>query len=518
MIKWVKSGVALLFSAMMLCILVLVVGSFDQIAFACKREFLLGQGTMLLCGMAFLSALAIVITCWRTYPKTKKRHAWKRLLFWGILFAVQLVLCFHAYFLSGWDSEALLDAAYRCARGEVFDNERYFSMYPNNIPLFMVYFWIIRIIRFVLGDPGLDRCVYIIIAGQCVLNTCTGMLCQGIVRKETGSAKAALFAALVYAAFIGLSPWLMIPYSDSMALIFPTLILALYQRFKDRNWAWPVIGAVSALGYMIKPQAVIVFVAIVLVECMSMLAGRKLLLWMKRAAGAVAALALVAGSGSYMLKKAIPMELDPSKNMGMLHFAMMGLNTETNGVYSYDDLVFSRSFETVEERKEAQLQEIGRRLSSMSSADMLDHLKKKTLTNYADGTFAWGCEGEFFKNWIADKDEHLSPFLKSIINTAHPHYLILQTYMQSIWLALLLGSVFFCVRIGCSDFSLAMMLSIIALTVFELVFEARARYLYLYAPLYIMLGVQGIWRLLSTISRGKGLKNSHGVSGVECEI
>ena len=35
------------------------------------------------------------------------------------------------------------------------------------------------------------------------------------------------------------------------------------------------------------------------------------------------------------------------------------------------------------------------------------------------------------------------------------------------------------------------MLSILGLTIFELLFEARARYLFTYAPLYIILAVQG---------------------------
>lgn len=42
-----------------------------------------------------------------------------------------------------------------------------------------------------------------------------------------------------------------------------------------------------------------------------------------------------------------------------------------------------------------------------------------------------------------------------------------------------------------------MMLSIIGLTIFELLFEARARYLFTYAPVYIILGTLGLWKLLS---------------------
>lgn len=36
------------------------------------------------------------------------------------------------------------------------------------------------------------------------------------------------------------------------------------------------------------------------------------------------------------------------------------------------------------------------------------------------------------------------------------------------------------------------MLAIIGLTLFELIFEARARYLYTYVPLYIVLAIYGV--------------------------
>ena len=40
------------------------------------------------------------------------------------------------------------------------------------------------------------------------------------------------------------------------------------------------------------------------------------------------------------------------------------------------------------------------------------------------------------------------------------------------------------------------MLAVIGLTVFELLFEPRARYLYTYAPFYIILAVSGIQMII----------------------
>lgn len=40
------------------------------------------------------------------------------------------------------------------------------------------------------------------------------------------------------------------------------------------------------------------------------------------------------------------------------------------------------------------------------------------------------------------------------------------------------------------------MLAIIGLTIFELIFEARARYLYTYVPLYIILAAAGVQKIV----------------------
>jgi hypothetical protein len=52
-----------------------------------------------------------------------------------------------------------------------------------------------------------------------------------------------------------------------------------------------------------------------------------------------------------------------------------------------------------------------------------------------------------------------------------------------------------------------LMLAILGLTAFELLFEARARYLYIYAPIYLILSMLGLNKVVFTIAKLK-LKNS----------
>lgn len=495
--KIVQRGIALMMAVLLLAILALVLFSYSNTEYWLKRTYLLSQPAMLAAGFGAIAALCAAGLC-RPKMKALKGARWIGLLPWGLLLACQLVLCFHAYFITGWDVRAIMDTSYAIAGGEADMHRSYFSQYPNNVSLVMLFAAIIRVVRLLLGNPGLDRCVFVLIAFQCAVNTCTGMLLRLAVNRLTGSKGLSWCTAVVYMAFIGLSPWLMIPYSDSTALIFPTAILALYQFRHDEQfgkWVWPGMGLLAGLGYMIKPQVLIAAIAIAIVETARCIFERKPVRWMRHVGGLAAVLMLLATAGMQLLIKASPIEIRPGRSMNMLHYVMMGLNSETNGSYFYDDVVLTYH---AQDKHAQQLPVIRQRLAEMGTEGLAEHLKKKTLTNYADGTFAWSCEGEFYKAWLEDKDEVLSPYLKSIIYTGGSRYNQYQTAAQCIWLALLAGCAI-CAMFGIArsehglDEACVMMLCIIGITMFQTIFEARARYLYLYAPYYAALGTGGIW-------------------------
>lgn len=509
--KLVRRAVALLMCLMLLAILALVLLAFENTAFICKKEYLLTQPVMLAVGLGVLVMLSALLL----WIKERKRCTpqWMVLLPWLALLPVQLVLCFYAYFITGWDVRGIVETAYALAGGEADMHIGYLSQYPNNISLVLVFAVLIRVLRLLLGNPGLDRCIYVLIAFQCVLSTCTGLLLRRAAEKALGSRQLSWCAALIYAGFIGLSPWLMIPYSDSVALIFPTAILALYAWRNDARlgkWVWPGIGVLSGVGYMIKPQVPITAIAIAIVETARCVLERKPAAWLRRTGLMAAILALLAGPGMQGMIKAAPIEIRPGRSMNMLHYVMMGLNQETNGSYLYDDVVLTYH---AEDKHAQQMPVIRARLADMGAQGLAEHLKKKTLTNYADGTFAWSCEGEFYLKWIEDKDAHISPFLKSIVYTGGSRYPIYQTAAQCVWLALLAGCVLFALRqmIGRADGTdeaAVMMLCIIGITLFQTVFEARARYLYIYAPFFVLLGAGGIWQTVQTVLERLGVRTN----------
>lgn len=96
------------------------------------------------------------------------------------------------------------------------------------------------------------------------------------------------------------------------------------------------------------------------------------------------------------LPKCMGYELDREQNFTVTHFLMMGLSDERNGVYDQNDVEYSASFTDRAARQEANRTVIKERIQEYGVGGMVEHLAKKTLTNYNDGTFAWGGEGDFF--------------------------------------------------------------------------------------------------------------------------
>jgi len=503
----IQRGITVLFFGTLLLILLIILFFFESTSFWLKRTYLFSQPAMLGAGLA-----GILLLCGGIYAVKGRAKCWSKwvsLLPWTGLLVLELVLCFHAYFITGWDVRGIVDTAYAIAGGEADMHHGYLSQYPNNISLVMLFAAIIRIVRMLLGNPGMDRCIYVLIAFQCVINTFTGMLMKFAAERLTNSSRLSWAIAVVYIAYIGLSPWLMIPYSDSVALIFPTAILALYLLRSSKRfgkWVWPGIGLLTGLGYMIKPQVLIVAIAIGMVEAARQTLARRPLVCLRRIGSMALVIVLLAIPGMKLLIKASPIEMRPGRSMNMLHYVMMGLNSETNGSYLYDDVVLTYH---AEDKQSAQLPVITERLSAMGVSGLAEHLKKKMLTNYADGSFAWSCEGEFYRQWIEYKDEHLSPYLRSVIYTGGSRYNAYQTALQSVWLALLAGCLLcagWLVKTGDGEERFdpwcVLMLSVIGITLFQMIFEARARYLYIYAPFYVLLGVSGIWYMIqSAMSR-----------------
>ncbi len=419
-----------------------------------------------------------------------------------VLFVMQCYVFYNIFFLSGWDVKVVRKAATYLAEGNLDkfrQYSRYYSWYPNN--LFITY--MNALILKINNNLGVFSGKYIMMSGVIICSMINSLSCYLVykVLDLIAEKKVALAGFILAVLSFGISSWTVIFYSDSVGLIFPVLCIYLYMKPVSKvpvRYIYRFLAVFTAIvGYYIKPQCVIMLIAIMVVEIIKLFCGfntKQLIKPMGILISAVFCI-LVISQSINILNTKTGIDINKEKKFGMTHFFMMGLNEEFNGVYYREDVDYSGSFDTADERKAANIEVAVKRLKNMGPDGYINLISKKMLTAYNDGTFAWGIEGEFYYKMPKDLNKRMSPYLKSVYYNNGSRNGKLMIFQQSIWLAILLGSFASCF-VKSDEYSKKQMVtlwvSVLGLTLFECLFEVRARYLYTFVPIYCVLGALGL--------------------------
>lgn len=421
-----------------------------------------------------------------------------------ILLVLQLLAAWQIYFKTGWDCGTLVQMAQKVAFGyEDIGSDPYFSMYPNNVLLVAIFAFVLRITRF-LGAEGADY--FPLVAMGCLLVNFAGFFMEDIIRKLTKKQWIAMTAWVAFIILAGLSPWISIPYSDTYSILFPVLCVWLYMQKTARN-QYVIYGAIvfcGMIGSYIKPTVLLVLIALGLVEgwrFFQTIRREKAAKTIGRAALVLAVAILAAGCAAgidQVAKYKMGCELEEEKAFTPVHYLMMGLNYKTGGTYDQWDVNLSAATQTKEERNARDFEEIKARISQMGPKGLVRHYTRKLLTNFNDGIFAWGNEGEFYWN-IPEKNNWLAVALRSFYYESGAYYSLFQVIGQGAWILAL------CCMTGLvkkekeqtTPLTALITLSVFAVICFVMLFEARARYLFLYVPLFIICAALGLERLVA---------------------
>lgn len=428
-----------------------------------------------------------------------------------VVFVVQLVVYYAAGINTGWDAGALADQSIisdvECVTSQAVQSN--FSRYPNNLFLF----WLFRR----LNDlrlaivPGVGYRAWL--AGcSCFAVSCSCFMFMRVT-KSLFTLPSRIVAVVMYIALIGLSPWFMIPYSDTFGLLVVSTMLWCFVCNRRISFKWGLLGLLAVVGYSIKPTILFVFAAMVLASL-----GIRDVSRVKRALPTVA-LAVVLGCGlglsvAHVVKESVDFGWDESKQFTVLHFAMMGLNDDTDGAYLQTDVDLSNGASSVEERRAVNLSVIEERLNAYGPLGLAKHEIRKLLTAYNDGTFAWSVEawggveaGHFeftgrFNQECRDSLAPLSSILRSLLYADGRFYVVFCTIMQTLWLIVLFGVPWSSGAVGreCSGeqgavVTAACLVAVALLSVFLLVFEVRARYLFPFGGMFVLLACMGYSQL-----------------------
>ncbi len=468
--------------------------------YAAKKSFAFSNAVLLIFGLVI--SFCILYICSFTEDKLKRININMLSI---ILFALQVFIFYHIQFMTNsWDAGTICNAAHMISRGmeETSDwYSFYYSTYPNNQLITLLYAFILK--------AGITDGFFPLVVLQCFLCSLSGKLIFDCIEILTNRRMYALFGWMLFLILLGLSGWNVVPYSDMTGLIFPIAIFRIYLSTRNGEKVflkWLLIVLLSYAGYKIKPTVIVSLIAILMAEFIEVCfacdrIGLKTILRkiIKYSCISLASIFICSNILSIGFKST-GIKIDSERYIGALHFVMMGLNSHNNGCYFQDDYELSVGISTRSERTEVQINLIKQRLKNYGAVGLMKHLAKKTLTNMNDGTFAWECEGGFYDVIYEDKDEVISPFLKSIYYSWGSWYPFFSSVEQATWLIVLLlsGGIIFARK---SKYEFMIILSLVGIVVFHLLFEARARYLIVYVPYFIIAAVVGISKLLAIIRK-----------------
>lgn len=471
-----------------------------------KKKYLLNNISLWLLGCVVLilgTALFIVLL---------RNIKWKLdyCVFIGtiILFGVQVYICKNIYFETGWDARVMVTTARQLGNG-IYQGEfdGYFSYYPNNMFLTVILSWMCKAIT-CLGDVTRQQYLMPMITLQCVISCVTGIFIYKSI-KALINEKWALAGWFFYIALLGLNPWMVIVYSDSMALFFSIVCFYLYLKSYD-SWKeivkWIGIGVLGGIGYLIKPQTVIIVIACVLVTLIQIFTQKEKKTLRIGSVGIALAVLLLAQLGGNQLVEHSAVTMEKGVKLPITHWAMMGLHPKGHGAYIRDDVLYTESFASTEEMKKANCEVIKERIKEYGASGMLEHLKKKTLINFADGNFAWRGEGNFFLTLFPDINSKVSGKLKDLFYYGKSFSgKLRETLVHGVWLQVLfwmMAAVKFVPKVQKKSGVQVLMVTLIGTVLFSLLFEARARYLMCNVSVYIVLAVLGM-RTVYTVLQSK---------------
>lgn len=418
------------------------------------------------------------------------------------LFLLQLVFVSSISTQIGWDCNNLITPA---LSEEIGSYNTYFSQYPHNLFLLLVFKGLGAIFKKLgISNMWLAYSVFNTVMVDVALLFLTKT--AALIHSEK-SAYITLWSSIL---FLGFTPYLIVPYTDTLSMPFIIAGFYFYCRiFKNQentkqtgnHTILPFLSFPLCLlaGFLIKPTVAILLIAIIIIflcchwkELLKKGTVQKHFLKMiGYFAGCI--LFLFAGyQGFHSFVNTLDMfDLNRNLSVPMTHYLMMGTNIlETETGYSYggfnmDDIGITMSQTNPEAAKKANLTEYQKRMKEFGVIGYLDFLNKKARQVTSEGDFYWGDEGSF-ADWSQVGKNTITEFV-------YPNgsYYRFYTYMlQGIWLLVFFGvalSPFFQKKETEKEFYTIVRCAIFGSLLFILIFEGRSRYLINYLPFYVLL-------------------------------
>ena len=317
------------------------------------------------------------------------------------------------------------------------------------------------------------------------------------VRKRFG-VRAQLQLVFCLASFLPHYTASAVLYTDTFSMPFVLLALCCMLQIDDRTpprtLLLLILGySISLLiGCLIKTTCLILFIAAAIVWLLT--------LHPKRAAACILIPLFIVSVGMQAFNYTISHSIFDSdeaaqKKVPLLHWFMMSLPTDDNyyGSNREEDYAYTYSLMAQNASEEEILQSIyeriGERLSSFTSfKDVFSAVLRKNANYIGDGTFGM--------TEMLDDMPIRENILSQFVLYDRPYYSLYTSVCGGMWYAHLLLSAFVCLKdVEKRQFDLAIpIIAFLGLIIFEMLWEARSRYLFNLTPLIFLISACGMTR------------------------
>jgi len=398
----------------------------------------------------------------------------------------------------------------------------YLAKYPNNVFVTMLIVGAYNLVH-LFGNTSFTLSSQLL---NSVALLATVFLVMFVAHKLYGR-RAALMAFGFGYLLIILSAYTPITYTDTIGAFFVSLSVfcAVMMSHADGHrhliWGWGIaLGLALMLGYLIKPTILIILIALTLVFSVKHFSREIFKKQYFCAGGAVVAGLLIGCLGFRLTWRALPnfahynsaqtdkYEITQWQFLAMGSFRGLAPYTDCkSGSFCFDFVDYMQSgavaVDTIQERKIYSQELWQSNVAQDFPIGWINLMLRKVALAYSDGSFGVWSEGtglnsdiEFYNDNLLDQKirESMGPTGQYL-----RHY---KTFLQAVWLALLVIIIAGAIvawrrpKWRLDLWRNVFALSVLGLTAFLMLFESRARYLFLFLPIFILLGT-GSLRILA---------------------
>ncbi|AQY51641.1 hypothetical protein PWEIH_16378 [Listeria weihenstephanensis FSL R9-0317] len=365
------------------------------------------------------------------------------------------------------------------ANGGHATGQNYFMMYPNNIFITIVRYWLYHI-----GD-------IIGITNTYILENIFIFVCMNItiftlfwiVLKELGRKFANIFLLIILFC-VPLLGYVLYFYTDTIVLPFTALILLFYYLYTKNNkwWYFIFIGFLFVVGYHVKPNIIILLPAMFIHLCF-ISNWRKIILNM-----AILVVCFLSLNTVFTpLAERYGFEKNDAVEFPQTHWVMMGLG-EPAGRYNRDDVAYTMQFKSKAEKQEANINVIKERLITYGPIRTLKLYNNKELNTWTDGTRAY--------SWYINSAINYPTTYDYLFGDKRVFAEVASQIFHTVNLLLICLSALRFYRKREYDISFFINISLIGVWLFHILWEANQRYILFITPLMIVSSLFGFKLLI----------------------